>query len=118
MLAQRRGGERLRVCELCEMLGVSLRKLQDAFNEVFGVPPWRYIRTMRLSKARVLLSRADQSATVREIAISLGFAHLGHFGAYYKKAFGETPLQTLRRSRWSLDRGGDPGSTLLPEVRR
>jgi transcriptional regulator GlxA family with amidase domain len=99
VLAQPWGVERLQVRDLCVKLGVSLRKLHGAFIEVLGVPPARYIRTMRLSNARLLLSRADQGAKVSDIASSLGFTHLGHFGAYYKKAFGETPLQTLGRSR-------------------
>jgi hypothetical protein len=46
VLAQPWGVERLQVRDLCVKLGVSLRKLHGAFNEVLGVPPGRYIRTM------------------------------------------------------------------------
>jgi AraC family ethanolamine operon transcriptional activator len=99
MLAQQSGSERLRVEDLCSKLGVSLRKLQNAFKEVHGISPARFMLITRLHNAQLLLSRADQSTRVKEIATSLGFAHLGHFAAYYRRHFGETPLQTLRRSR-------------------
>jgi AraC-like DNA-binding protein len=37
--------------------------------------------------------------TVGEVAFSCGFEHLGRFSTGYRKRFGETPTQTMRRGR-------------------
>ena len=53
---------------------------------------------LRLSNARRALLSADGKLTkVTEIAVSFGFAELGRFSVEYKKAFGESPSQTLNR---------------------
>jgi transcriptional regulator GlxA family with amidase domain len=54
-LAQAPGGEKLRVNDLCVKLGVSVRKLQNAFSEAFGVPPGRYIRPGKLVVSQYLI---------------------------------------------------------------
>jgi transcriptional regulator GlxA family with amidase domain len=54
---------------------------------------------LRLSSARRALLSADGTiAKVTEIAMSFGFAELGRFSVEYKKAFGESPSQTLYRT--------------------
>jgi transcriptional regulator GlxA family with amidase domain len=54
---------------------------------------------LRLSNARRALLSADGTlAKVTEIAMSFGFAELGRFSVEYKKAFGESPSQTLYRT--------------------
>jgi AraC-like DNA-binding protein len=54
---------------------------------------------LRLSQARRSLLSADgKSATVTEIATSFGFVELGRFSVEYRKAFGESPSQTLQRT--------------------
>jgi AraC-like DNA-binding protein len=36
---------------------------------------------------------------VTRTALAFGFAHLGRFSASYRRMFGETPSETLRRVR-------------------
>ena len=38
-----------------------------------------------------------RSVTVTEIATALGFVELGRFSVEYRKAFGESPSETLRQ---------------------
>lgn len=45
----------------------------------------------------LLGARAGSSVT--SIALDWGFDHLGRFAASYKKRFGETPRETLKRTR-------------------
>jgi transcriptional regulator GlxA family with amidase domain len=53
---------------------------------------------LRLSRARRALLSADRKSTkVTEIATCFGFAELGRFSVEYRKAFGESPSQTLCR---------------------
>jgi transcriptional regulator GlxA family with amidase domain len=91
--------EPLHVSALCQAIGVSERTLRKAFQRVHGVPPCRHLRMLRLSNARRALLSADGTlAKVTEIAMSFGFAELGRFSVEYKKAFGESPSQTLYRT--------------------
>jgi transcriptional regulator GlxA family with amidase domain len=91
--------EPLHVWALCQAIGVSERTLRKAFHRVHGVPPCRHLRMLRLSNARRALLSADGTfAKVTEIAMSFGFAELGRFSVEYKKAFGESPSQTLYRT--------------------
>jgi transcriptional regulator GlxA family with amidase domain len=91
--------EPLHVSALCHVIGVSERTLRKAFHRVHGVPPCRHLRMLRLSNARRALLSADGAlANVTEIAMSFGFAELGRFSVEYKKAFGESPSQTLYRA--------------------
>jgi transcriptional regulator GlxA family with amidase domain len=97
-LALASSDEPLHVSALCQLIGVSERTLRKAFLRVHGIPPCRHLRMLRLSNARRALLSADDTLTkVTEIAMSFGFAELGRFSVEYKKAFGESPSQTLYR---------------------
>jgi transcriptional regulator GlxA family with amidase domain len=91
--------EPLHISALCRSLAVSERTLRKAFHKIYGVPPCRHLRMLRLSEARrALLSADGKSATVTEIATSFGFVELGRFSVEYRKTFGESPSQTLQRT--------------------
>lgn len=82
--------------DLCAAAGVSERTLQRCFRETYGIGPVEYLRVTRLRAVRRALLAGD-GATVTEVAMDHGFAHLGHFGRYYKSMFGETPSATSKR---------------------
>ena len=89
----------LNIADLCRVLGVSERTLRKAFHKIYGLPPYRHLRFLRLSQARGALLAADgQVATVTEIATGFGFVELGRFSVEYRKMFGESPSKTLQRS--------------------
>jgi AraC-like DNA-binding protein len=89
------------VSEVASELGVSVRSLQAGFRELRQKSPTSCLRRARLDAAHQALRSADLTTSVTEIALSMGFAHLGRFSAAYKAAFGETPISTLRRGRRS-----------------
>ncbi|MFJ3670258.1 AraC family transcriptional regulator [Streptomyces sp. NPDC090106] len=90
-------GQPLNANDLAAIGQVSLRTLQEAFRRELGMPPMRYLAEVRLQRAHDDLLAADPATdTVTEVAYRWGFAHLGRFGASYRKRFGETPSQTLR----------------------
>jgi transcriptional regulator GlxA family with amidase domain len=92
-------GQPLHISALCRALAVSERTLRNVFHRTYGVPPCRHLRMLRLSQARRSLLSADgKSVTVTEIATSFGFVELGRFSVEYRKAFGESPSQTLQRT--------------------
>lgn len=81
---------------LCREIGVSERRLQLAFAEMYGMSPTAYLRQRALAIARSRLLRADEgeSAPVTSIASGLGFNHLGRFATEYRQQFGEAPSAT------------------------
>jgi AraC-like DNA-binding protein len=92
----------LQVSALSRALGVSERTLRKLFNEILGRPPSRHLRMLRLSEVRrALLAARGQPVTVTEIATDFGFAELGRFSVEYRKAFGESPSETLSHGRRS-----------------
>jgi len=58
-----------------------------------------FARQVRLARARSLLQKPDEAASVTGIALRCGFSNLGHFASAYRTRFGELPSQTLQRSR-------------------
>lgn len=83
--------------DLAEATGVAGRTLFRHFRQTRGVSPQRYIRDLRFQKVRQLLLAASAESSVTDIALGCGFSHLGRFAADYRKRFGETPSETLRR---------------------
>jgi AraC-like DNA-binding protein len=79
--------------------GVPGRTLLKHFRDWRGVSPMRHLRNVRLAQARQTLLRANPDENVTEIAMSVGFTHLGRFSLEYRRHFGESPSQTLRKLR-------------------
>jgi AraC-like DNA-binding protein len=91
--------EPLHIAALCCALAVSERTLRKAFHKIYGLPPHRHLRLLRLAQARgALLAAGGQVVTVTEIATGFGFVELGRFSVEYRKMFGESPSKTLQRS--------------------
>jgi AraC family ethanolamine operon transcriptional activator len=86
--------------DLCAALGVSRRKLHDAFIAVVGMTPPAYLKLRRLVLARRALRAGDGSRLlVKSVALSHGFWHLGYFARDYRALFGELPSQTAAAAR-------------------
>ena len=84
------------VADLVRVTGVAGRTLFMHFQTFKGVSPMRYLRNARLRKVRQALVRAGPEANVTEVAMSLGFTHMGRFSVAYRIHFGESPSQTLK----------------------
>jgi transcriptional regulator GlxA family with amidase domain len=85
--------------DIARAAGLSARTLFRGFARVHGCSPMDYVRRLRLDRARRELLAAGERASVTDVALSWGFAHLGRFAGYYRAAFGEAPSQTLGRRR-------------------
>jgi AraC-like DNA-binding protein len=85
--------------DLATTLGVSARTLQIATHAVHGVSLHHYLRLKRLWATRIQLMTDSAGASVKAAALGNGFWHLGDFSRGYRLAFGETPSETLARSR-------------------
>lgn len=95
-----RPDQRLSIAELCRELHVSRRSLQYCFQDVVGLSPLAYLRTLKLNQVRRgLYTASDPSSRVTQIATAWGFEHLGQFSRDYHNLFGESPSVTLRVHR-------------------
>lgn len=83
--------------QLAQLAGVSLRSLYAGFQQFCGASPMQYLKQIRLDRARADLQGNSALTTVAGIALAWGFEHLGRFSVDYKKRFGESPGETLRR---------------------
>ncbi len=87
----------LTVAEMATRLGVSVRRLQYAFQQVRGASPRSVLGQLRLERARQRLGDPHDDCTVTEVALACGVAHFGRFAAAYAARFGERPSDTRRR---------------------
>jgi AraC-like DNA-binding protein len=79
--------------KLAQWEGVSDPTLQHGFKALFKTTVVGYLKQQRLEQAERLLRLGDY--TVAELANLVGYGHLGHFAAAFKRKFGMTPSQCL-----------------------
>jgi AraC family ethanolamine operon transcriptional activator len=85
------------ISSFCQQAGVHERTLQRAFLDTYGTTPKFYMRAFRLNDAyKALLQGDTDTTTVTNVAINLGFRHMGQFSADYHRLFSELPSETLR----------------------
>ncbi|MGC0365150.1 AraC-like DNA-binding protein [Rhodococcus sp. 27YEA15] len=88
------------LADLTTAAGASARTLQNQFLRHVNRTPIQYIRDVRLRGTRDDLLHPDSSTvTVTDVATSWGFYNLGRFSSLYRELYGESPSETLRRSR-------------------
>jgi AraC-like DNA-binding protein len=69
--------------------GMSLSKLKLVFPRVCGVPPYTYLRRIRLERAMGLL--AQKKMNVTETAQEVGYSSLSHFAKAFTAHYGIKP---------------------------
>ena len=77
--------------ELAGRVGVSSAKLKQIFPRVCGMPPYAYLRKLRMEKAMRLLNNGEMSVT--EAAYEVGYSSLSHFSCVFAKCFGMKPSE-------------------------
>jgi AraC-like DNA-binding protein len=71
--------------------------LRELFVAAYGLTPLAYRNRMRLTAAMGLIDGTGLNAT--EIARRVGFAHLSHFSAFFRKESGMSPREAMRKYR-------------------
>ena len=82
------------LAEIAAEVGVSPVYLTQLFQQVEGVPLYRYQLRLRLARALDLLDRHDD---LTDLGLELGFSSHSHFTAAFKQAYGRSP-GAFRRS--------------------
>jgi AraC family transcriptional regulator len=86
------------LAEVAARVGGSPVYLTQVFQQVEGMPLYRYQLRLRLARALDLLADCDDIA---RLSTDLGFSTHSHFSAAFKQTYGRTPAQfqqSLRRS--------------------
>ena len=89
-------GQNWRIAELAAVAGVSGRTLQRQFLSFLGKTPRTVLREINFERARRELLQGS-GAKVMDVALRCGFPHCGRFSVEYRRRYGETPSQTVKR---------------------
>ena len=77
--------------DLRAFTGYSERTLQLLFKKQFNKTPFEYIEEQRLFRAYELIKLHKQNKKTTQIALDVGFKHLGRFSVKFKARFGIHP---------------------------
>lgn len=76
-------GETMSLDDLAKMAHMSKRHFDRKFLQIYQCSPLRFLTTLRLNRACVLLEETD--LTITEIAGTCGFSDINYFSANFKK---------------------------------
>lgn len=87
---------RWKLAEIAAEVGVSPVYLTQSFQQVEGLPLYRYQLRCRLARALDLLHEYDDLSA---LALDLGFSTHSHFTSAFRQLYGRTPAQLQRALR-------------------
>lgn len=85
--------------DLETLTGMSTRVLQYSFARRYGMTPLQWALQMKLENARNIILNNTGRISITRLAEELNFASSSRFTEYYRRAFAETPRQTLLQLR-------------------
>jgi AraC-like DNA-binding protein len=80
---------------LAKLSGINEFKLKKGFKEIFGTSIYKYLKSWRMAYAKDLI--LDGKTNVNDLAFSAGYSNVSHFISGFKKEFGETPGQLIKK---------------------
>ena len=93
----------LSLADFAQAVNLSVWRLSHVFKSEVGMPPMRYLRLLRMERAKVLLESSFLS--VKEIAFRVGLNDESHFVRDFKSAYGFSPA--LYRSHFKSNGNGN-----------
>jgi AraC-like DNA-binding protein len=75
--------------ELAVRYGASAKAISNGFKELYGKPLYNFVTEQRLEQAHIALLESD--VPLKVLAARLGYVHVNHFVATFKRQFGYTP---------------------------
>jgi AraC-like DNA-binding protein len=77
--------------EYAKLCARSLTTFKAEFQEVYGMPPGKWLTVRRLEFARHLLETTDEP--INDVTLRSGFKNTSHFVRLFKETYGKPPLQ-------------------------
>lgn len=88
------------VADLARDLGMSVPSYHVHFKNLTGSSPMQYVKAMRLHEARLMIAR--QTATIAEVAASVGYVSPAQFSRDFRRHFGRTASEEAKWVRHHL----------------
>ena len=85
-----------KVDSLASAMALSRTQLFRKIKRLTQMPPQRYLRFVRLEKAKKLLQSKDRDLNVSEVCYNVGFASKSHFTRSFQKEFGFNPSEFVK----------------------
>jgi AraC-like DNA-binding protein len=82
--------------EIGAAIGVSPVYMTQVFQQVEGMPLYRYQLRLRLARALNLLAHYEDLTT---LSMDLGFSSHSHFSSAFRQTYGRTPAEFQRSVR-------------------
>ncbi|WP_297100667.1 ATP-binding protein [uncultured Draconibacterium sp.] len=92
-ISENLNNEDFNIPELCEEMAMSKSQLYRKFKALTNQSVARYIRSLRMQKAKQLLSSSSMNIT--EVGYEVGMKSLSTFSQVFKEEFGESPREFL-----------------------
>jgi PAS domain S-box-containing protein len=96
-LIEERLSEKISVKEMAREVGLSESHFSRTFKHITGETPHQFALRLRLERASAELARSS-AADIAGVAAEYGFFDQSHFTREFRKKFGITPGELLRRS--------------------
>jgi AraC-like DNA-binding protein len=77
--------------EYARLCARSLSAFKAEFQEIYGMPPGKWLTMKRLEFARHLLETTEES--ISDVTLRSGFKNTSHFVRLFKETYGKPPLQ-------------------------
>ena len=87
--------------DVASFCNVTVRTLQRNFIKYLNTTPSKYIRNIKLEKVheKLLQSAYDKNISVKQALLDLGVIDFGRFANYYRKKYGCTPNETIKKQK-------------------
>lgn len=86
--------EPISLTHLAREVGMSPFHFARVFRELAGVPPHRYLTSVRLTHAA---QRLREGASVTDTSLAVGFGSLSHFIAAFRRRYGASPSKWIEQ---------------------
>ncbi|WP_298492895.1 AraC family transcriptional regulator [uncultured Algibacter sp.] len=84
----------LSIEKLSALAGFNTSKFKNDFKQVFGMPVFQYITSLRIEKAIQLILKHDY--TIAQASYEVGYKNPQHFTVAFKKKLGYLPSQLIK----------------------
>ncbi|WP_378184702.1 helix-turn-helix domain-containing protein [Aquimarina sp. W85] len=85
--------EDLTIEKLSQLAGFNTSKFKTVFKQIYGVPVFRYITSLRIEKATELILKHEY--TIAQASYEVGYKNPQHFTVAFKKQLGYLPSTLL-----------------------
>ena len=106
----------LSLADLAQSVNLSVWRLCHIFKSDVGMPPIRYLRLLRMEKAKDLLESSFLS--VKEIAFQVGMNDESHFVRDFKSTYGFSPALYRSQFKNNASENGHNGNSQSTKIGR